>query len=750
MIKKREIVYTHRHHRMNRSNAIKDIYDALVEIITNCDDSYHRLSRNGGDIFVTIEERRRGNKPSLIVIRDRAEGMTLKDMDLKLGNVGDRTAGEGSRGFMARGLRDCLALGGIKVESIVNGRYYACELRSDNDRDMFVPITEERGRKADESVRTRMGVKKNGTTITLQYAHAASLPKIASIAERLPWHYALRDILSSGRGGKIQIKEGGQKITLASPELHGEKTIDESFGIEGYPDADARLRIWRAGSPLSDDAPRRRMRKSGILVVGGRAIHQCTLLDYENNDAASRYYGRLDCGHIQRLLDEYDNRTSAGQKHPAENPDVLIDPNRQTGLNAEHPFAKKLFAEINRRLKALVDADKAKSAHNQGDITNAEMRKRFSKLAKFTDKFFKDHVDEAPAGDQEAIEAARDKGVYILPPTFNVGAGKTRSLTVYVSKEHYSPKRKTRVHSDNDNAVKLVTTFSVNRLRQHQRYADIFTGSFKVQGGMTPGETATITVRPSKQSRATATGVVKEKYNENWRDFQSPLEFERKAYNISENKSKSVKLFAEMDKMTGGDMVAHVSCPADKNNALAIKGGGQCRLTPVSGTNYAEGEIQIQGREVTPRTLKIQAHMGELNADAKVRVVAPKLSKGEFDFRIVDSDVGLGESRAGWDRENNNPNLLLIAGTHPSIARYFGDPPDFPEQTSEAACAVLAEIITDSVCLRVLREEMVQRSGDFDYSSDEPYEILDDVGKNLRGKIHVFSVQAHKILVRGG
>ena len=34
---------TIRYYKQNRSHSIRDVFDALVEIITNCDDSYHRL-----------------------------------------------------------------------------------------------------------------------------------------------------------------------------------------------------------------------------------------------------------------------------------------------------------------------------------------------------------------------------------------------------------------------------------------------------------------------------------------------------------------------------------------------------------------------------------------------------------------------------------------------------------------------------------------------------------------------------------
>ena len=197
-------------------------------------------------------------------------------------------------------------------------------------------------------------------------------------------------------------------------------------------------------------------------------------------------------------------------------------------------------------------------------------------------------------------------------------------------------------------------------------------------------------------------------------------------------------------------MVAYVSCPGDKDNSLSIGGGGQCPLTPQPGTNYAVGELRITGRNVIPRALTLQARMGRFNATAKVKVVPLKVLKGGFSFKLVDESEGLGESRAQFDLEND-PNLLLIAGTHPSIADYFGSAAEkFPLQNEELARAVLAEIITDSICMRILQDEMREKSGDFQYEGYEPHDVLAHIRGKLRSKIHKFSVQAHKILVRSG
>ena len=51
----------------SKQYAVRDVYDALVELITNSDDSYHRLykkhlrNEDGGPILVEICEQRKKN-----------------------------------------------------------------------------------------------------------------------------------------------------------------------------------------------------------------------------------------------------------------------------------------------------------------------------------------------------------------------------------------------------------------------------------------------------------------------------------------------------------------------------------------------------------------------------------------------------------------------------------------------------------------------------------------------------------------
>src|SRR5712692_471180 len=79
-----------RYWQQNARMAIRDPYDALIEVITNADDRYVHL---GSDGRIEVEVERRKGAPDILRVRDYADGMTSEDMDKKIGRVGDRISG---------------------------------------------------------------------------------------------------------------------------------------------------------------------------------------------------------------------------------------------------------------------------------------------------------------------------------------------------------------------------------------------------------------------------------------------------------------------------------------------------------------------------------------------------------------------------------------------------------------------------------------------------------------------------------
>jgi hypothetical protein len=89
----------------------------------------------------------------------------------------------------------------------------------------------------------------------------------------------------------------------------------------------------------------------------------------------------------------------------------------------------------------------------------------------------------------------------------------------------------------------------------------------------------------------------------------------------------------------------------------------------------------------------------------------------DLGFRLVDHDLG-ANYRAVWNRKE--PNVLLITTRHESIGRYLG-PGDkgYPGQHGEAFRVLLAELIADNVCRRIVEEHARAQPHEFD--SDKLY-----------------------------
>ena len=78
----REIEVESRYQMQNANFAVRNVYDAAIELITNADDRYCVLEVSG---TIEIEvERKRKRQPDRFRVRDFADGMTSEDMDAKM------------------------------------------------------------------------------------------------------------------------------------------------------------------------------------------------------------------------------------------------------------------------------------------------------------------------------------------------------------------------------------------------------------------------------------------------------------------------------------------------------------------------------------------------------------------------------------------------------------------------------------------------------------------------------------------
>lgn len=740
------IIVDPRYPQLVAQYAIRDVYDAFVELITNVDGSYFRLfkasriERDGGPILIEVEARR-GKSPSRVIVRDRAEGMTLAEMRAKIQRMGTRTSIVGERGFMGRGLKDCAVLGRVIIESVKDDTYYKCEI---NSKFEFIPYGPPE--RAAQSRREELGIPRgNGTVVTVEIREDYRLPRFDNLVSYLPRHYALRDIFAGDGPDRIIIRNlndprhRGERVAFHPPD--GELVGQYEYEVEGYP-AKAKLAIYKSPQSLEDTSDR--FRRSGFIIKGERAIHECSYFtsELERDPLARAYFGRLECAFIDRLCYEYDDRRGAGQLHPLQNPSLLIDPNRQTGLTREHPFTRALFKFPVERLRELIAKDREEERARRAQIANKETQSRLDRLAKAAGRFLKqqlEDIEEITTGDRVDESAFARQGILIYPTYVRVALGQERRLTVYAKSALFNGGDPlVRISSEHPAAVAILDPEI--RLAQHKRRPELFVGGFRIRGESLE-KAALVRARSDSVGPADALVEVIEFAVED-REFRDRLEFERPKYAVKEGKRKTLVLFAKYPELVAGQLTIDVS----SSDAEGVPVRGRCTLRPTEGTNFARGEVVVQGRRLGAKA-QIEVHLNGITATTSVRVVQREEEEGvPLDIQLRDEDYH--NFRARWADHEGKPNLLLVSARHRSICRYLGPPPKFEGQNSPHFRVLLAEIVAESVCRKALRLEAQERPWEFRWADlRDDHLIADDVIARLQQRLRDFVAVAHEIML---
>ncbi len=372
----------------------RDLIRALVELITNSDDSYKRLEEQGtpgsGLIMVRVS---RKHKHSIIEVIDEAEGFNAKRMDERIGTYAADTSGfsdgKDVRGLFGRGLKDAiLALGKGSIKSIKDGFYNECLLdKIEYSRNEPIKL-----RKRDKKkVESQLKIYNHGTNVSITIKNPkVAIPQFDNIIESLSNYYSLRDINSSNRRNItiVEINDSGvekgtpSKIAYRSPI--GRMVLDKSINIAyGSISPSAKLTIYMAKDALDQEGP---CRNGGILICGKSSIHDISLFAFENNQYAKRIYGRLDCAFIDELIKD--------------NEPVISD--KRSGLEWKHEFAKSMTAAIDKELKPIIESIRKEEEETKKRIENEKTRQRFKKTIHKLNQIAKNElgkVDSVTDGD---------------------------------------------------------------------------------------------------------------------------------------------------------------------------------------------------------------------------------------------------------------------------------------------------------------------------------------------------------------
>ncbi|MDQ0799718.1 ATP-binding protein [Arthrobacter sp. SLBN-112] len=411
------------------SRRFASVEKALVELITNSDDSYARLEKAGsqvtGRIVVDYERHHAG---AVVTVSDQAEGMSFEQAGRILSYGGAHSPlarGEGAgRGYFGRGLKQAIfGLGHGWIETIQGGRFTRVDVfRGENGGYLY--DDDGADRQAFTADYARLGIDdagvpghaRNGTKVTIVVDNPrATITQQATLLQLLADNIYLRDVLdrrevqlergtpgTDGYGRDAIRFEEPAATTLIGPDRPGTFTVD---GGE-YAFTVTLKRANGVELTLKGDE-----RTAGLVVESGMAVLDCQMFDYENQVGTEYLFGTVRCPALTEML----GRGKA-----------IISDERE-GLNPKDPFVAAFSVAVSRMIAGAVQAEKEKLTHLERATTSGRTAEMIEHLLQHMsaaavldlglDTASVRHEDGTPATEEAASAALRfTTPFYYRPP----------------------------------------------------------------------------------------------------------------------------------------------------------------------------------------------------------------------------------------------------------------------------------------------------------------------------------------------
>jgi hypothetical protein len=691
----------------NAKLSIRDVYDAIVELVTNCDDRYQVLARPGK---IEIEvERSKGGRPSVLRVRDFADGMTSDVMDRKLSRLGGRVSGLESglavRGTNSRGAKDVAALGTVRFESIAEDRrFHCCEITE------YFEYVSHPPREITKELRQRIGIHRGtGTLVTIEVQPQHTVPRHDNLAEHVALLVPLRGVVSDPER-KIVVRDLVQdrETTLAAPRPEGEPRVKESFEVPGYPGARAKLVIHRARKPFERE--KARFRRSGILIRSRHAVHESTYFapELENDAHALRFFGKLTCPHLDELWNAFDDAIELRTEPDPANPRPILDPMRRTGLTRDHPFVEALFGEALKRFRPLVEEERQRDERQRAAVESEATRKRLDALEKAAVRFMQEFGEEdEPARDPDGRDVEsrfREVGYALNPPFAQMVQGEARRFWFNV---HQTTFPELEVGSDL-RVECLSDDLTVDRplcaMQLHPTREGVLRAIWTVKA-LRPTPATGVRVRAGSIVAESLVEVLESEAHRYLHVEQ--LCFSHRRYRLStESRRKRIRIYAPLEAVPAPTRL-EVDVAGDE---FSLAGEPILKPQPKLGVAVCDLHAKSSGDEA--RSV-LTARLNGTEATAEIVAVLP-MGAG-LSIRL--EDIDLGDQRYRWRQ-----NVLEIAAKHPSIRRYLGDKAQgFPGQEARHFRVLIAEIVAQAVCAQVISRNALTSPEDYSGADWDDY-----------------------------
>jgi len=286
---------------------ISNIFDALVELITNSDDSYKILEADGikhsGKIDIIIRKSKQGFC-DFIKVRDEATGIPrqkIKDIFCYGKPTSGLYQGKTVRGFFGRGLKESiLSLGRAEILTSYKGQRTHCKYYySYDEKKLVLEILDQQD---NDDTTSFTDIK-----ITCAGEKKIKCPNFEKIYRVLNDHFVLRDINRNlKREIRVVLEKGNKKYgpkrlffkVPQSQQIENQEIMSSEFGPARFLLFGSEEKLYYSKYDPSSLA--------GILIKTEGAILENYMFGFENDPYSCYFFGELDCPGIYKKISEGD------------------------------------------------------------------------------------------------------------------------------------------------------------------------------------------------------------------------------------------------------------------------------------------------------------------------------------------------------------------------------------------------------------------------------------------------------------
>lgn len=661
---------------------------ALVELITNSDDSYSKLENGSQKIIgeIQIVCRKEGHC-CIYEVKDAAEGMSIDDIRKGFKKYGSATsgmkAGKNVRGYFGQGAKDALAsmIDG-NIISIKDNILTECKIYIEKDKAMYEignPIN------VNNEIREKYKIKNNGTIASFKADPQATgrVPQLNTIYEELGRNYILRKILMNSKRKILIIDDtANESKQLCYKFPIGKNILVEDFIInyKAYSDFLIQVSIFRADNELQQNGDDR---DGGLLIVDeDDAVLGISLFRFDNEPLASRFYGEVKINSFRKLL----------YKEEA----VLSE--ERDGLVQRHPFCKILISEIEKRIEIKVKEEKLLKQREEQSLLDAEESNRYKKAFNVLNEIAELEAQEViNLGDKSTdLSVEPPEGFCLYPASATITVNKKYAFEIRISKKLISQNAIIRVTSNNAK-IQVITP----EIRLTQEKEEKIIRKYLTIEGKEPNVNGIIKAMLKDKITESKVNVVPEKELL----LDEGMVFQPDSILLRPNQARRVFLLIYTKMIESGNTVNISS----DNEAIHISKNNIMVNDADAVRHVAKYELEIWGEGDGQKAL-ITAQYESWIALLEVRIrskeqIEDKDKKGMFnepEFNIYDQEP---LQRINYSKETGKVTIYV---NFPSVKHYLGEDGKF--RKTLPAQVLIADLVAET-CFNEIAKKKVEVSG---------------------------------------